>query len=154
MTEYIPEPFQFETIDGYDIGWQTMNCFGLTISKKEEVRIVNFSLDNFKKLLKEKTISLPVKITLLTKGVAVINDPRIDESLYNDYYCQICCPMEFLPIQQRLRKSRQIKNKIVSYSKHLASNGCPEMIIESQEIKATTRKLSQDWTYVVDNKIM
>ena len=82
----------------YDTGG---NCFSVG-TKDGEVRIVNFYHENLEILLNSNIIAFPIKIHLLCEGIGVIHDERIPDEFYNNRFCSVCCPEEYLPYPQRL----------------------------------------------------
>jgi len=148
--EFVPEAFHFETEEAIGIGSQTLvgrgNCFSVELSDGRYVNIVNFYLEDLEEVL--KTINWPIKVSILGGKTAVINDERIADDLYRTRFCEVCCPMDLLPLPQRLRKARSIASGKTSFSKcEPISPGEEPMIIESTVIEAVTRKLTADWTY-------
>lgn len=84
------------------------NCFSVNTESGKEYRIVNFSVENLEYGLKKKFIEWPIKILPLSDYVAVIHDERIDEAYFDNRYCEVCCPKDLLPPQQRLAHERAI----------------------------------------------
>ena len=84
---------------------QSGNCFSV-YTEGSRYRIVNFSLENWNEMIK-KYIKLPIKILTLNEDYAIIHDERIPHKWYDDYWCEICCPHEFLPITQKFRLERE-----------------------------------------------
>lgn len=80
------------------------NCFSLYNSKEEEsyVKIVNFYVENLEHLIKEKILTMPVKVYMLGKTHGVILDERVPKEYYADKFCTVCCPWDLLPIDQKI----------------------------------------------------
>jgi|GEM_PF-6565017 hypothetical protein len=142
MDNYIPEPFDFEILEATDIESTTLvgfnNCFSVQLSNGGCANIVNFYLETLEELLKEGVVVWPIKVSILGGKTGVINDARIPDDKYNDRFCEVCCPIDLLPVNQRLTKSRAIQCGKVSYQKCPANPkwGTPEMLIESFTICA------------------
>lgn len=97
---------------GSEITWTTLlgiikkefplsagNCFSLKCDGKE-YRIVNFYLENLKKLL-ELGLTFPIRLKKLTACVALIDDERISNKWYRTKCCETCCPDKYLPVTQK-----------------------------------------------------
>ena len=121
---YIPEPFQFQMDEAVSVESSTClafgNCFSVRTASGKCCRIVNFYLDaekNGLEMLVQAGLTWPIAVAILGEGVAVIHDKRIASKHYRNRFCEVCCPMELLPIQQRLEMSRSIMMGITSFSK-------------------------------------
>jgi len=73
-------------------------------------KIVNFILENLEHLIEEKVIEWPIKIVVIDEQlrVAAVNDPRIPDEYYTTRFCEVCTPINLLPVPQRLRHLRDI----------------------------------------------
>jgi hypothetical protein len=114
----------------------TNNCFGVETSDKKGYRIVNFYYETLEELLKNKTIKWPVKIKTIGEHTAVISDPRIPDDCYRTEFCEVCCPSDLLPLQQKLRREREIARGDL-----VVCDG-----FETRKIFSLTRKLKGKWT--------
>jgi hypothetical protein len=79
------------------------NCFSAALEDGTGVRILNFHYENLKELLRRGTLVWPVQVHIIRKGYAVIADPRVPNEWYQKDFCEVCAPMELLPLPQRLR---------------------------------------------------
>lgn len=127
------------------------NCFGvISNTNKKEYRIVNFYLENLEHLIEEKIISYPIKIQLMSNNVAIIADERIPLDFFNDRICEICCPHDLLPINQKLKFAMKVASGAISVTETTFQNGdsppIPMRII-SQKVEVKERKLSANWQY-------
>lgn len=129
MAEFIPECYQFQEAQALEITWQTCvggaNCFSVRVEGGKEYRVVNFKVNKgydgrkgLDELIAEGLLSWPVKIAVLGLRVCAINDPRIPEEHYQDHFCTVCCPMELLPVGQRLETSRRIADGTTKFHQH------------------------------------
>lgn len=75
------------------------NCFSVA-TVDGEYRIVNFYLETLEKILRKKSVSYPIEITPLNSKIAIISDVRLLDNA-TPRYCQICCPRDFWPQEQR-----------------------------------------------------
>lgn len=146
--EFVPEPYQFQMDEAVAVESQTTlgfgNCFSVRTVSGQHYNIVNFYLDNDidGKLGLEthlaNGLTWPVKIAILGPGTAVIQDERISNDHYRTRFCECCCPMDLLPLPQRLQKAREIARGTTSFIKAEACKmpwgDMPEMIIESTTI--------------------
>jgi hypothetical protein len=84
------------------------NCFDLYAEGKF-YRIVNFCHENLEEAIKRHKLTWPIKISPLKddSDIAIIYDERIPDSWYSYRYCEVCCPEQFLPINQQLTHKRQ-----------------------------------------------
>ena len=112
------------------------NCFGVRTSDKEGYRIVNFYHETLEELLKNKTVTWPIKIKIIGGHTAVINDPRIPNDCYRTDFCETCCPFDLLPVQQQLRRERAIARGDI-----VVGDG-----FITYKNTAPTRKLKCKWT--------
>ncbi len=160
--EFIPEPYQFQMDEAVSVEWISYNCFSVLTTSGQHYRIVNFNHRNspfddhtgLETLLKNG-LTWPIKIAILGPGTAVIQDERIANEHYLTRFCEVCCPMDLLPIPQRLHKAREIAKGTTSFIKAEAMKypwgDMPEMIIESTRIIADpNKKLRTDWTVEVN----
>ncbi len=99
---------------------QIGNCFSLITDERKWFDIVNFYVENLRKLL-DCGLEWPVKIIAISNTHAVICDERIPEDFYRTEYCQTCCPEDLLPYPQRmknlgqeLRGDRAVKDGLVN----------------------------------------
>lgn len=83
------------------------NCFTVLTEGGKSYRIVDFAYENLEEALR-RGLTWPIKIFPLSACVAVIHDPRIPDDWYRDYWCEVCCPEELLPLPQILAHKRQI----------------------------------------------
>lgn len=82
------------------------NCFGVEFEDGTHGRVINFSIENLEKLIK---LGLTWPVQCLRVGpVTVIHDGRIGERWYSEGFCEICCPRDLLPIDQRHAQLRDI----------------------------------------------
>ena len=96
------------------------NCFSLNYTDGS-VRILNFVLENFQKLLDDKTINFPVDVFLLQKGYGMLCDPRIDTNWYKNEMCSVCSPTHLMSIPQLIKKLTQVKSRQVQIFKNCLS---------------------------------
>ena len=109
-------------IEVSNIGWVTLvghiyhddkfprssgNCFSVT-NDQQSWKIVNFAYENIKELI-HRGIGFPFRIDEIGAGVALLDDPRIPESWYNNEYCTTCCPDNLLTEPQRKQIARDIE---------------------------------------------
>lgn len=104
---------------GCEIGFQTMigicdknypikggNCFSMDTKEGREYRILNFGVENLNELIR-RGLELPVRLHVLregeSRGIAVLNDERIDNQWYNQDLCTVCTPYDILNLTQRLK---------------------------------------------------
>lgn len=117
---YLPKAFEFQTVNAIKVDYYTLlannNCFAVVCEDGKGISIVNFYYEKLERLLKENIINWPVKISILDGDFGVINDSRIPEDEYNIRFCEVCCPMDLLPIQQKLRRFREVEKGITTYS--------------------------------------
>ncbi len=85
-----------------------VNCFSVKSDDGKTYRIVNFYVENLNRLIDKKGLTWPVECKVLGPKTAIIHDPRIGERWYNKNYCEICCPKELLPCNQRDIHERDI----------------------------------------------
>ena len=78
---------------------KTGNCFSLLTNNNRSYSIVNFVYENLEHLL-QNGLQWPIKICIISKGVAIIHDERIPHEFYKEKYCEVCCPESKLPINQ------------------------------------------------------
>ena len=52
-------------------------------------------------------VTWPIKVHPISEHQAVIHDERIPDNWYSNGWCEICCPRDLLPIEQKLAHSRQ-----------------------------------------------
>lgn len=83
------------------------NCFSVEAEDNNEYKIVNFVHENIEEL-SNRGFKRPFKIAILGPGVAVVHDERIPDEWYADHYCEVCCPRDLLPINQRMKHLRHI----------------------------------------------
>jgi len=88
------------------------NCFSVSVGKDENYRIINFNHENLEKLIKDKIVSFPIKISKLSDGIAIIADERIPDEWYSKRFCETCTPSDLLPIPQRLKHFLDIERGI------------------------------------------
>ena len=108
------------------------NCFSVSVDGDEDYRIINFNHENLEKLIEDKIVSFPIKISKLSDGIAIIADERIPDEWYSKRFCETCTPSDLLPIPQRLKHFLDIERGIRE-----------EKIIEigGQKIKAVSIKV-------------
>lgn len=85
------------------------NCFSAALEDGTGVRILNFHCENLQELIKRGTLAWPVQVHILRKGFAVIADPRVPNEWYREDFCEVCAPMELLPVPQRLRFAMKVE---------------------------------------------
>ena len=85
------------------------NCFSIEAENGKNYRILNFKVENIKELIKRKVLSWPIKCESLSEHSAVINDGRIPDDWYMDRFCEVCTPIDLLPLPQRLKHLRDIQ---------------------------------------------
>ena len=85
------------------------NCFSVEAEDGKEYRIVNFYYENIKEAINREKIQFPIEIKLICKNTAIIDDERIPDSWYANRYCEVCCPYEHIPVNQKQRKDRAIR---------------------------------------------
>lgn len=154
MVSFIPEPFKFRMEEAIHVESQTLvgfdNCFSISTKEGNYYNVVNFYIESLEKLIKSGKVNWPIRVAVIGEKTCVINDHRIEEEHYLKRFCEVCCPMDLLPIHQRLEKSRRIMDGTTSFSCHAASETpwgkMPATVIESTTIKARSGKLSADWT--------
>ncbi len=83
------------------------NCFSLTVGK-ESLRIVNFNVANFERLLFLGLV-FPFKVRRLAPGVGALHDSRIPAAWYDHEWCTTCCPHYLLPTPQQLAFDRNVE---------------------------------------------
>lgn len=138
---YIPEPYNFELVDAIHVESTTLvgfgNCFSVMTADGKYYDVVNFYHEALEDMIKAG-VTWPFKISPIGPRTAVMHDARIPDDKYNDRFCEVCTPMDLLPITQRLRKSRDIQTGRSSFMKCEATKmfgmDVPEMIIESVTI--------------------
>lgn len=85
------------------------NCFAVEATDGQHYGIVNFNLENWEEVLR-RGIELPIQIAIVHKNVAIVHDERIPHEWYSEYWCELCCPDQFLPVTQKLRHDREIRS--------------------------------------------
>lgn len=85
------------------------NCFSLRTEESKSYKILNFIMENLEFALDKKIINWPIKIKVLGEAHAVIHDSRIPHNWYKETFCEICTPIELLPLPQKLKRERQIE---------------------------------------------
>lgn len=106
---------------GTEITWTTLigvignefpisrgNCFSLKCNGGKEYRIVNFYLENLEELIR-RGLTFPIRLKKLVGKKALLDDERISNKWYNDTYCTVCCPDEYLLDTQKMEIDRQIR---------------------------------------------
>ena len=83
------------------------NCFSVRAGEKE-YNILNFKAENLEYLIKEKKLSWPIQIHILSDKCAVIHDSRIPHNFYSEEFCRICTPYDLLPLPQKLHLARRV----------------------------------------------
>lgn len=83
------------------------NCFSMQCSDGNVYNIVNFVYENLVEAI-ARGVTLPVKVLPLNNRVAIICDSRIENSWYQDRFCECRCPESLLPLPQRLRIQLEI----------------------------------------------
>ena len=96
------------------------NCFGVALEDGRDVQIVNFILENLQELLK-RGLKWPIKVELLTEHEGIVIDERIPDNWYNDAYCSVCTPFEFLNHCQKKKHERAIARGDIKI--HVALDG-------------------------------
>ena len=76
------------------------NCFSVEGDDGQEYRVVNFAFENLEEL-QRRGLRFPIQCENLGRNRAIVQDPRIGERWYADRYCEVCCPNEMLPCNQR-----------------------------------------------------
>lgn len=68
-----------------------------------ETRIVNFGVENLRRLLEVGVLEWPIQIAFLdeSKRTGIIHDERIPGEWYDKHYCETCCPDYLLPLPQQ-----------------------------------------------------
>ena len=91
------------------------NCFDVICDgHKQSFKIANFHIENLKKLMQFKMIELPIHCYFISDKVALIADPRVPLSWYQNHFCEVCTPFDLLPLPQQLRhKLKMSVNDIV-----------------------------------------
>jgi|688.fasta_scaffold476078_2 hypothetical protein len=87
------------------------NCFSVSV-EGEDYRIINFNHENLEKLIEDKIVSFPIKISKLSDGIAIIADERIPDEWYSKIFCETCTPGDLLPLPQRLKHYLDIERGI------------------------------------------
>ena len=81
--------------------------------KKTSILLIIYYIFEFLKsihnteLLKNNKVDFPIKLSIIGKFVAVVDDERIPDNWYNDDFCTVCCPENLLPLPQRLKIKRE-----------------------------------------------
>ena len=119
------------------------NCFGLVDEDGVEHSVVNFICENLEELLKREVISWPVRALNIGGRFAVVHDHRIPDNWYQDHFCEVCTPVDMLPLIQRMKHLRDIASGVRKETE-VDFNG-KKMTIVSQEVKAKSRKLRVMW---------
>jgi hypothetical protein len=88
------------------------NCFSVSVEGEEDYRIINFNHENLEKLIEDKIVSFPIKISKLSEGIAIIADERIPDEWYSKRFCETCTPGDLLPLPQRLKHYLDIERGI------------------------------------------
>lgn len=84
------------------------NCFSVVAENDKSYRIVNFVHENMEELFR-RGFKAPFKIAVIGKNTAIVHDERIPDRWYQDRYCEVCCPSELLPVNQRMAHLRHIE---------------------------------------------
>jgi len=106
------------------------NCFSVIECDNDsynEYRVVNFVYENYVKMLEDKLIELPIQIKLISENECVIHDYRIPDCWYSEHWCEVCCPRNLLPENQKLKFDR----KVMSGDIKLIDNDGFQLIKES-----------------------
>ena len=85
------------------------NCFSVVDESGKSYKILNFKIENIEELVRLKELSWPIKCEALSEHSAVINDGRIPDDWYQDHFCEVCTPLDLLPLPQRLQHLRDIQ---------------------------------------------
>jgi len=85
------------------------NCFSIENEDDKEYRILNFKIENLEELIRRGELSWPIKCESLSEYSAVVNDGRIPDDWYMDHFCEVCTPLDLLPLPQRLKHLRDIQ---------------------------------------------
>jgi hypothetical protein len=88
------------------------NCFSVSVEGERDYRIINFNHENLEKLIEDKMVSFPLKISKLSDGIAIISDERIPDEWYSKRFCETCTPSDFLPVPQKLKHFLDIERGI------------------------------------------
>lgn len=95
--------------DTHNIPVKWGNCFSVHASDGKVYNIVNFIYENLKFLIEDYEIDFPFKIYALNARTAILHDYRIPDVWYRAGWCEVCCPTNLLPIEQRLRHKLDIQ---------------------------------------------
>lgn len=132
------------------------NCFSIKCGGDKEYRVVNFNYENLVHLLKEKLIEWPITVLVFWEGsagesrTAMIHDHRIPDNYYQDFFCETCCPRDYLPIPQRLRIQRDLESGRVREIEVPSMDGKGKMIISTRKVNGSPTKLKDGWTMEED----
>ncbi len=85
------------------------NCFSVESEDGYSYRILNFKIENLEELTRRGELSWPIKCEALSARSAVINVGRIPDDWYMDHFCEVCTPLDLLPLPQRLKQLRDIQ---------------------------------------------
>lgn len=105
------------------------NCMSMLDEEGNSYRVLNFVHENMEYLIDKEVLTFPVKSLLLDDGYVVIHDGRIGENWYRHEFCNTCCPIEMLPITQRLKTARNVLRGKTSFTYH--DDG---MVVKSIEV--------------------
>jgi hypothetical protein len=150
---------KYKTIDATAIGSQTCvggligapyprkggNCFDVETASGS-YRVLNFRAENLEELLNRGTITWPVKIHVVDKSRCMIHDTRIPHDWYCENLCSICTPFAMMPLTYQMQYARKIATGEIKLSKVIRSGPLKGYQLESQEIKATVKKLKMNWS--------
>jgi len=118
------------------------NCFSIKCDNNIQYKIVNFVLENLERLVEKKIINWPIRILPISERHAVIIDERIPEKWYSKKYCEVCCPFDLLPHNQKMSYVRKL------LTKEIEEIECQDgSIIVKREFKTPPqRTLKPGWT--------
>lgn len=84
------------------------NCMTVECSDSKSRKVVNFNYENLE-ALQLQGLTLPIEAFFITDSICKIDDTRIGERWYPTKYCEVCCPVNFLPAPQQDKINRDYK---------------------------------------------
>jgi hypothetical protein len=124
------------------------NCFSVSAEGEEGYRIINFNHENLDKLIEDKIVSFPIKISKISEGIAIIADERIPDEWYSKRFCETCTPGDLLPIPQRLKHYLDIERGIRKET-IIEINGKPMKMVS---IKVESKIVNVPWKIKTDGQ--